>query len=681
MGTRDRALARALNNVLDPAHRPGLEATEHFMSWLRFGISAFAAAVYLLPLNGTAPVRGPWHLLVGAAFLYAVPHVFMGAGRPTRRSRLRVLVNTLMDFVFVSAAVYVTGGENSGFIWLFPLTIVANVLRYGDVAGALTVGGSMIAFGTIVLWQGADPRTLVPSLVARLGSFWVLYFMVAYLSRHANRMERVARQGTRLMEAVGRIGVPVNVPGNIMLALEAVCEEIKVLFDADHVLIWLVRDNELVGAAATGPRRKEFLAQHRSLDDPNLLSARVVREGRPLYVNNARSRGAGLDAELVEAFEVQAIAGIPLIHGEAAVGAMMLADSRRVQRFRDEDLAPAMLLGNLAATALYHASMHDQLRQAYTRSLQTLGEAIDVRDAYTGGHSQRIARYAEAIAGAMGCSAEVLSHIGTAAMLHDIGKIGIPDSILLKPGRLQEREMEIMKSHSLIGARLLRTAGFHDEVVSIVRHLHERFDGQGYPGGLKGEQVPLGSRILAVADTYEAMTSDRIYRAALAADDAIAELKLYTGVQFDPTVVEAFVSIHDTLAPAEEPAGDAPGVANPTAVFGSVAGYLLTRFGEFAGSQVVGTIVERLAVKARNHSWVVGMQDGKLQVQTAERQTGLEARRQILTWLLEGIEDLGGRRIAFHLLTEAVEHLSPSAREVYRVLLSPGPTEEAVRSL
>lgn len=238
-----------------------------------------------------------------------------------------------------------------------------------------------------------------------------------------------------------------------------------------------------------------------------------------------------------------------------------------------------------------------------------------------------------------------------------------------------------MKSHSLIGARLLRTAGFPDDVVSIVRHLHERYDGQGYPGGLKGEQIPLGSRILAVADTYEAMTSDRIYRAALSAEDAIAELTLYSGVQFDPAVVDAFVSIHYSLASGEEQREETPGVATPAAVFASVAGYLLTRFGEFAGSQVVSTIVDRLAVNARHRNWVVGREDQKLHVQTAERQTGLEARRQILTWLLDGIEDLGGRRIAFHLLTEAVEHLSPSAREVYRVLLSPGATEEAVRSV
>ncbi len=318
-----------------------------------------------------------------------------------------------------------------------------------------------------------------------------------------------------------------------------------------------------------------------------------------MYMNNVRYHGDGLDARIAHSFGIQAVAGIPLIHGDASVGAMLLADARNPQRFREEDLAPAMLLGNLAATALYHASMHDQLRKAYTRTLETLGEAIDVRDAYTGGHSQRIARYAEHIARAVGCSAEDLEHIRTGAMLHDIGKIGIPDGILLKPGHLTEREMEIMKSHSLIGARLLRTAGFPDEVVKIVRHLHERYD--DYPSG----------------------------------------------------------------------------TADPTEVFSSVVACLLNRFGQFAGEQVVGTIVHRLTVQAARQGWGVQLRDGELDVQAPERQAALEARRQVLTWLLLGIEQLGGARIALHLLTEAVEQLSPQGREVYRVLLSPTQLGEA----
>ncbi len=646
------------------------------MSWLRFGITASGAGAYLVSLPQFHPVGGQWEALIGVAFLYSIPNILIVPGRPTRWTRLRILLNTILDFVLVTATVAMTGGVNSTFVWLYPLTIVGNVLRYGQMAGALTVGGSMLAVGVIGLWNGSTPTTLVPALVSRLGFFWILYLMVAYLSRYAMRMERVARKGTQLMEAIGRIGVPVNLAGNISLALEAVCEEITILFDVDHVFIWLVRDNELVGAATTGPDKEEFLTLRRPLDDADLFGARVVRERRPMFMNNVRHQGDGLDARLAHSFGIQAVAGIPLIHGNASVGAMLLADCSNAARFREEDLAPAMLLGNLAATALYHASMHDQLRQAYTRTLETLGEAIDVRDAYTGGHSQRIKRYAEHVAQAVGCPPDMLEHIRIAAMMHDIGKIGIPDGILLKPGHLTERETEIMKSHSLIGARLLRTAGFSEEVVSIVRHLHERYDGWGYPGSLRGEAIPLGSRILAVADTYEAMTSDRVYRSALDPEDAFTELRRFSGMQFDPTIVEAFVTSWTSLTPPQAEEESESGTADPAGVFSSVTAYVLDRFGQFAGEQVVGTIVSRIAAKGKRSGWSIHRHDGALEVETPERQDLPEARREVLSWLLENVEQLGGARIKLHLLTEAIEQLSPRAREAYRVLLSPTMIDE-----
>lgn len=230
MSARAPDALAAWSGFLDPSRRPGLEATEHFMSWVRFGITAFAAAVYLLPIDQlrTITVAGPWPALVAGAFLYSLPHIFIRPGRPTRRTRLRILVSTIIDFVFISAAVFVTGGEESRFTWLFSLAIIGNVLRYGDAGGALTVAGSMFAFSAIVLRQGLTPAEVAPVLIARLGSFWILYFMAAYLSRYASRMEGVARRGAQLMEAIGRIGVPVNLAGNISLALEAVCHQIKI---------------------------------------------------------------------------------------------------------------------------------------------------------------------------------------------------------------------------------------------------------------------------------------------------------------------------------------------------------------------------------------------------------------------------------------------------------------------
>ncbi len=640
------------------------------MSWLRFGISALGAGAYLLSIPYFKPLEGPVQVLIGIAFLYSIPHIFIRPGLPTPWTRARILINTLLDFALATAAVAMTGGITSGLTWLFPLAILGNVLRYGDAAGALTAAGSMIAFAGIVLWQGAAPNTILPLLASRLGFYWVLYLMAAYLSRYAMRMERVARKGALLMEAIGRIGVPVNLAGNVSLALEAVCQQIRVLFDVDHVFIWLVEGHELAAAAATSDDG-ETLSLRRPLDDGNLFAARVIRERRPMLANTVSHYGDSPDARIARANAIKAVIGIPLVHGTAAVGAMILADSRQPYRFREEDLAPAMLLGNLAATALYHASMHDQLRQAYARTLETLGEAIDVHDAYTGGHSQRIARYGEHIARAMNCPVEMIDQIRTAAMLHDVGKIGVPDSVLLKPGGLTADEMETMKSHSLIGARLLRTAGFPSEIVAFVRHLHERYNGSGYPAGLKGEEIPLGSRILAVADTYEAMTSDRIYRAALTPDNALLELRRFSGTQFDPEIVETFARGEPSLNPPPPADDHTSGVANADEVFSAVAGRLVDRFREFAGVQVTDALLGSVAAECARRHWVLRVVHGRFDLQTSERQVSLEARRQMLAWLLARIEQLSGRRIALHLLTEALEELSPAGRETYRLLLAP----------
>lgn len=648
------------------------------MSWLRFGITAVGAGTSLLALPSMRVPSGQWELLVIVAFLYSVPNIFLRPGRPTRWTRARILANTVLDFALVTAAVAISGGASSDLIWLFGLVIVGNILRYGEGAGALTAGGSMLSLAGIVLWKDMDPNAAVPTLMQPLGFFWILYLLVAYLSRYAVRMERVARKGTQLMEAIGRIGVPVNLAGNVALALQAVCEEITVLFDVDHVFIWLVQGDEIVGAAATGPAKEEFLALRRPADDEYLLGARIVRERRPLYVNNLQSYANGLDSHIARAHGIQAVAGIPLIHGDASVGAMLLGDSRHANRFRQEDLAPAMLLGNLAATALYHASMHDQLRRAYNRTLETLGEAIDVRDTYTGGHSLRIARYADLIARQVGCPPHTIDHIRTAAVLHDVGKIGIPDSILLKPGRLNEREMEIMRSHSLIGARLLRTAGFSEDAVTIVRHLHERYDGWGYPEGLRGEAIPLGSRILAVADAYEAMTSDRVYRSALNTDDAVTELVRCSNVQFDPKIVEAFIAVHDSGA-LHPPEHEEPGpVPEQAAVFATLSRLMLERFGHFAGDGLANAVVNRLRAQAQARGWILRVHNGALDVETVDRHAAADARRHMLTWLVTGLEQAGGERLALHLLTEAVASLPPAARDVYRNLLDPTAREEAM---
>jgi putative nucleotidyltransferase with HDIG domain len=165
-----------------------------------------------------------------------------------------------------------------------------------------------------------------------------------------------------------------------------------------------------------------------------------------------------------------------------------------------------------------------------------------MRDSGTARHSQLVGRYTRSIAVDMGMSDEEVERMHLAGVLHDIGKIGIPDSILKKPGALEPHEWAEMRKHPELGARILQGAHFDDVAGWVLAH-HERPDGQGYPIGLAAEQIPLQARILAVADAYEAMMNDRVYRPAIPETEARAELKRYAGTQFDADVVELFVKL------------------------------------------------------------------------------------------------------------------------------------------
>ncbi len=176
-------------------------------------------------------------------------------------------------------------------------------------------------------------------------------------------------------------------------------------------------------------------------------------------------------------------------------------------------------------------------------TIKVLALALDARDHYTHGHSQQVTEYAVDIAREIGLSCKEIDNIRDAGILHDIGKIGIPDAILLKPGRLTEEEYAQIKKHPVIGKKILEPVNCLADKIPLIYHHHERIDGQGYPEGLEGDNIPLGARILSVADAYQAMTSDRPYRKALPTLIAIEELKRFKGRQFDPDIVDAFLRV------------------------------------------------------------------------------------------------------------------------------------------
>ncbi|MBC8138198.1 MAG: HD-GYP domain-containing protein [Fibrella sp.] len=185
----------------------------------------------------------------------------------------------------------------------------------------------------------------------------------------------------------------------------------------------------------------------------------------------------------------------------------------------------------------------EELRGLYTATVESFALAIDAKDRYTQEHIQRVKNYAMDLAREMELSGMDLKAVEYGALLHDIGKIAIPESILCKPGKLTPEEFEKMKTHTVIGAKILEPVRFPFPVVDVVRSHHERYDGTGYPDGLKGEEIPIGARILAVTDVYDALTTDRAYRRAWSRNETMLYLQKHMGSHFDPHVVSAFLRI------------------------------------------------------------------------------------------------------------------------------------------
>jgi len=187
--------------------------------------------------------------------------------------------------------------------------------------------------------------------------------------------------------------------------------------------------------------------------------------------------------------------------------------------------------------------LYGELQESYESTLHALVTALDFRDNETHGHSWRVVEYAMLVAGKLGLEEPELTWVRRGAILHDVGKIGVSDSILRKPGKLDADEWEEMKKHPEMGYRMLQHIRFLEPALDIVLSHQERWDGGGYPRGLEGEQIPLGARIFAVVDTFDAMTSDRPYRPALSIEKAVEEVRTFSGTQFDPTVADAFLTI------------------------------------------------------------------------------------------------------------------------------------------
>src|SRR3954447_4862438 len=278
-----------------------------------------------------------------------------------------------------------------------------------------------------------------------------------------------------------------------------------------------------------------------------------------------------------------------------------MADAR-MDGLREQALAAAegLFEGEQALVSVLQDIEREKERaaDAYRAVVRSLAAALEARDGYTGGHSDHVQRLAVAVADRLGLTREQVQQIRTVALLHDIGKIGIPDDILHKPTRLDDAEWQLMREHPAIGERILRPLPGLADVATAVRHEHERGDGGGYPDGLAGDAIPLASRVVLACDAWHALVSDRPYRKALDFETALAEMRDCAGTQFDPTVVEALVECVQGPLPAR--------VDDDTASFASVdtraereLRALVTVAAAVAAAQAIDEVIEIAAEEAR----------------------------------------------------------------------------------
>ena len=316
---------------------------------------------------------------------------------------------------------------------------------------------------------------------------------------------------------------------------------------ADNALFYVINESvnqpfEVASAKATTVAKDQLAAENcQSASSVSALSGlimEVVSDEIPLLVSN--NNGArGLPPELRSAMVV------PLKIREKVFGVLTACLREGDLRFTEKDLFYLSFMAKSAAHSIENLALYENIYENLFATLYAFVNAVEARDLYTREHSSRVTGISMIIGKQMGCSVEELDILNFAGHLHDIGKIGIRDDILLKPGRLTDDEFEKIKEHPTIGANIVEQMGFWEKEREIIRSHHERYDGTGYPDGLKQEQIPFLARILSVADVYDAMASDRAYRKRMAEEIILKIINEGAGTQFDPDVVAAFVEVYN----------------------------------------------------------------------------------------------------------------------------------------
>ncbi|MEO0215941.1 MAG: HD domain-containing phosphohydrolase [candidate division WOR-3 bacterium] len=358
------------------------------------------------------------------------------------------------------------------------------------------------------------------------------------ITEHKELTQRLSKM-VKELNLLHIIGQELSAILDIDLLLYRIVKHLKETLGYERAAVGLIdlQRNELIIRAAE-PRYPRSVMARLKVKLGEGITGYVAKTGKPYLCNDVSKDPHYIIFDKNTKSEV----AVPLKVGDKIIGVINI-ESYHEDTFDEDDVQTLTLIANQAAIAIENSRLYNSLKQSYLDSIKTLVSAIEAKDHYTYGHSERVRKYALQIARELKLSPQQIEELNYAGYLHDIGKIGINDRILTKPESLTPSEYEVIKKHPSIGHNILRSAHHLAGASQIIKYEHERYDGTGYPNGLKDGEIPIGARIIAVADAYDAMTTDRPYRQALSKKEAIKRLKENMGTQFDPKVVRAFLKI------------------------------------------------------------------------------------------------------------------------------------------
>jgi len=353
-------------------------------------------------------------------------------------------------------------------------------------------------------------------------------------------LNTIRKKYFKILTSLLEIGKSITLTLNKQKAFNLIVDSIVKLIKCNSVTLRILsKDRKKLILEAGHGLTKEHLFQ-KEIKSTQGIAGLALREGKPIIINDISKDKRYGYFSFNKKEKIKSLVSVPLIIRRKKVGVLSVYHHK--PSFYDRESAKILtLFAEQSAVALEIAQLFEELESNFLNTIRALSVLIDIKDRYTHGHSKKVQEYSSWIANELGLSERQKKIIEYSAFLHDIGKIGISPRILNKKTPLTPNDWKIIKCHPANGAEAIDRLGFMKELVPIIYHHHERYDGTGYPDNIKGHEIPLGSRILAVADAYDAMTSDRPYRKAYSTEKAIEELRKCAGTQFDPKIVDCFI--------------------------------------------------------------------------------------------------------------------------------------------